>query len=322
MKSIRVVVIADPDAAHLKAIRDLAPTDDVRIGADPAWLAREIPEAEVVLHGGYHGREFRQAWPLAHNARWVHSLATGVENMLSPELIASPVPLTNARGVYAEPLAEFVLAAVLHFAKRIPQMMAQQRERHWETLRVEMIAGTMMGIVGYGEIGQAAGRLAKAVGMRVQASRRRPSQSAGDGVAERVLGSGDLAELARTSDYLVLAAPNAPGARHLIGTAELAAMKPSTVVINVGRGSAIDESALVDALKNRRIAGAALDVFEEEPLAPEHPFYSLDNVLISPHSADRTPDWQERAVRRFLENLERYREGRPLLAVVDKAAGY
>src|SRR5579884_891553 len=319
MKPIRLLAIADPAGPHLQPIRDLAPAADVRIGNSREWLADEMPAADVILHGGYNGREFRELWPLARKARWVHSLQTGVESMLTPEFVASPVPLTNARGVYAEPLAEFVLAAVLYFAKRIPLMIAQQRERSWRLLDVEMIAGRTMGIVGYGEIGRAAGRLAKAVGMRVLAVRRRPEP---DSIAERVAGPEELPEVLRTSDYVVAAAPNAPGTRHLLGKAELACMKESAVLINVGRGAVIDEAALIEALREKRIAGAALDVFEKEPLPPDSPLWAMENVLVSPHSADRTADWLDRAVRRFVDNFERFRDGRPLIAVVDKAAGY
>ena len=320
MEPIRLLVIGSAEAPHFRPVLDLAPSVDVRIGNTPEWLRTEMPEAGVILMGGNHGREFQALWPLARKVRWVHSLWAGVENMLSPEFIASPVPLTNARGVFAESLAEFVLGAILHFAKRIPAMMALQREGGWREFDVEMAGGRVLGIVGYGEIGQAAGRLAAAIGMRVQGLRRNPG--APDGIAERVFGAEGLAELLRSSDYVLLALPNAPASRNLIGAAELEAMKPSAVLINVGRGSAVDEPALIDALRAGRIAGAALDVFAREPLPPGHPLYALENVLISFHSADRTPDWQERAVRRFLENFERFRTGRPLVAVVDKAAGY
>lgn len=322
MQPLRLLVIADPALPQLQPIRNLAPAADVHIGNDPEWLAREVPDADVIVHGGFNGREFRAAWPLARKARWVHSLPAGVENILSPEFVASPVPLTNARGVYAEPLAEFVLAAVLHFAKRIALMMRQQRERRWELLEVEIIAGRMMGVIGYGEIGQAAGRLARACGMRVQAVRRRPSASGGDGVAERVLGTEGIADVLSSSDYVVLAAPNAPQTKHLIGAPELAAMRNTAVLINVGRGSVVDEAALAKALGEKKIGGAALDVFEREPLPAESPLWGFENVLVSPHSADRTADWLDRAVRRFLDNFELFRAGRPLVAVVDKAAGY
>ena len=320
MDLVRLLVIGNPEAAYFQPVLELSPSVDVRIGAGLEWLRAETPEADVILMGGNHAREFQVVWPLARKVRWVHSLYAGVENMLSPEFIASPVPLTNARGVFAESLAEFVLGAILHFAKRIPAMMALQREGRWREFEVEMARGRTLGVVGYGEIGQAAGRLAAAIGMRVQALRRHPHPP--DGIAERVFGPDGLTELLRSSDYVLLAVPNAPASRNLIGAAELAQMKPSAVLMNVGRGSAVDEPALIDALRARRIAGAALDVFANEPLPPGHPLYALDNVLISFHSADRTADWQSRAIRRFLENFERFRNGQPLVAVVDKAAGY
>jgi phosphoglycerate dehydrogenase-like enzyme len=318
----RVLVIGNPDAAHFRLLNELPQPTDLHIGADPAFLAREAPLADIVLVGNFDGGLFKTIWPLATRARWVHSLAAGVEGMLSPEFIASPVPLTNARGVFAEALGEYAIAAVLHFAKNIPLMMRNQQAHRWESLTVEMVRGKTFGVVGYGGIGREAARLAAAIGMRVIALRRKPAEPGGDGIAERIYTPGELQELLAASDYVLMSMPSTPETRHIIGALELRAMKPEAVLINIGRGSSVDETALVEALREKRIRGAALDVFETEPLPPDDPLFTLDNVLLSAHSADRTEDWLERATRMFIDNYSRFIHGEPLLNIVDKRAGY
>jgi len=318
----RVLVLGKTGVSHLELLGELPAPTDVVIGADDEFVAREAPQAEVLLYAGTDAALFQRAWSQAARVRWVHSLWAGVEGILTPEFVASAVPLTNARGVFADALGEYALAAILYFAKDMPLMQRNQQARHWEWLSVDMARGKTLGVVGYGEIGRAAARLAAGIGMRVVAVRRRPDLLKGDGIADRVCAPHQLHEVLGESDYVVLAMPATPETRHAIGPAELGALKPSAVLINLGRGNAVDELALVDALRERRIRGAALDVFETEPLPPEHPLYTLDNVLISAHSADRTPRWLDRAVRLFVENYRRFVRGERLLNVVDKRAGY
>jgi phosphoglycerate dehydrogenase-like enzyme len=187
---------------------------------------------------------------------------------------------------------------------------------------VEELYGKTMGIVSYGSIGQATARLAKAFGMKVVAMRRRPELSAGDPLVDKVYGPGELREMIAESDFVVIASPITAETRGMVGEAEIAAMKPSAVLINVGRGPVVKEAALIDALKHQRIRGAALDVFDVEPLPAGHPFYALDNVLLSPHSADHTPGWTDQSMVFFVENFRRFVNGEPLENVVDKQAGY
>ena len=318
----RVLVLGKPESPHFQVLSELPQPTDLHVGADPDFVGREGPLAEVLLYAGMDGSVFRRAWGLATRVRWVHSLWAGVDRILTPEFVASPVPLTNARGVFAEALGEYAIAAILHFAKNIPLMLHNQRAGRWEWLTVEMARGQTLGVVGYGEIGQAAGRLAAAIGMRVIALRRRPELSSGDGVAERIYAPAQLREMLGESDYVLLAMPATAETQHAIGADELRAMKPSAVLINLGRGNAVDEVALVKALRERRIRGAALDVFETEPLPQGNPLYTLDNVLISAHSADRTPGFLDHAMRLFVQNYGRFVRGEPLLNVVDKKAGY
>ena len=176
--------------------------------------------------------------------------------------------------------------------------------------------------MGYGDIGRAVAERARALGLRVLALRRRPELSRGDPLVDEALGEERLLELMARSDDVVVATPLTPQTRGLVGRAAIAALPPTAVVVNVGRGPVIDETALVEALAASRLRGAALDVFETEPLPAGHPLWSLPNVLVSPHCADHVPGWIEAAMRAFLDELERFRRGEPLRNVVDKKRGY
>jgi phosphoglycerate dehydrogenase-like enzyme len=251
-------------------------------------------------------------------------LSAGVENLLFPELVESSIPVTNARGVFKRPLAEFAVLGMLYFYKRVRRLVENQRAHRWDDFLVDGLPGKVMGVVGYGEIGRECAILAKALGVRIYATRRNVERSAGDPVLDRAFHLEELDEMLGQIDVLVAAAPLTPETRHMISERQFRAMKPSAIVINVGRGPVIDEAALVRALQEKRISGAALDVFEKEPLPVESPLWDMENVLISPHCTDRTrdPDWLDMAMQLFVENFRRYLEGRELLNVIDKKAGY
>jgi phosphoglycerate dehydrogenase-like enzyme len=322
MKGTTLLVIARPDLPQLRLLERLPPETRTVVGLDRKKLAQAAPEADVVLNCTGDGTILRDLWPEFRRVRWVHSLSAGVESQVFPELVASAVPLTNARGVYKESLGEFVLAAALFYAKDLRRLVRSQQEARWDPFDSEVLYRQSMGIVGYGEIGRAVARRAKAFGMQIYATRRRPENASNDGLVDRLFRLDDRNAMIAQSDYIVVSAPLTPETRGLIGAAEIAAMKPTAVLINIGRGPVVDESALIEALESRKICGAALDVFDLEPLPPEHPFWRMENVLLSPHSADHIEGWLESAVEFFLTNFERFRKGGPLLNVVDKKAGY
>ncbi|MGC8795364.1 MAG: D-2-hydroxyacid dehydrogenase, partial [Bryobacteraceae bacterium] len=303
-----LLVLADPTDTELRLLERLP--DDTRIvaGERAEAFATAAPEADVILCW-FSPRDLLEAvWPLARNVRWVHSASAGVENVLFDALIESPVPVTNSRGLYSDSLAEFVLGAVLFFAKDLRRMVCSQQQGRWDPFDVELVEGRWLGILGYGDIGHAVARRARAFGMRIAALRRRPELSQDDPLADRVLGPSQLRELLALSDYLVISLPLTQQTRGLLGENELAAMKPGAVLINIGRGAVIEEEPLVRALQQGRIRGAALDVFQREPLPAGHPFYRLENVLLSPHCADHFPGWKRRAMELFLDNFERFRQ--------------
>jgi len=280
------------------------------------------PTADAILSWGAKRDVMEYLLSATPKLRWIHSRSAGLDSLLFPSLVESPVPLTNGRGVFSQSLGEFVLAAMLFFAKDFRRMIRNQQAGRWEQFNVHEISGQTMGIVGYGDIGRACAWRAKAMGMRVLAMRRRPEQSAGDPNVERVYGFDGLHDMIRECDYVVAAAPLTPETKSLIAAPEFAAMKPSAIILNVGRGPVIDEPAMLEALQSGRIRGAGLDVFTVEPLPAGHPFYSMENVLLSPHCSDNTQDWLEQAMLFFYKNLDRFNKGEPLENVVDKRSGY
>jgi phosphoglycerate dehydrogenase-like enzyme len=322
MNHLNVLVLADPAQPQLKILERLRETASLTIGKTLPAVESIAPRADVIFSWAGTGGLLEQVWSSARQVKWVHSMAAGLDNLLFPALVESPVPLTNSRGVFSQSLGEFVMGAVLFFAKDFRRMVRNQEAGVWQAFDIDDLSRQTLGIIGYGDIGRAVARRAKAFDMKVVALRRRPQQSQDDATVDEVLPVEKKLELMEGADYIVLTAPLIPETRGMIGVDELRAMKKTSVLINVGRGPVVDEGALIHALQEKRIRGAALDVFDHEPLPPGHPFYRLDNVLLSPHCADHTSDWIEQAARCFVDNFERFRKGEPLKNVVDKRLGY
>lgn len=322
MSALTILVIGNPAARHMALLGQLPGAPRVVIGESTEALRQAAPEARVALLASYSAEPLRRLWPQFGQLQWVHSLWAGLEATLFPELAESPIVLTNGRGVFARSLGEFAIAGMLHFAKNLARMKAQQAEQRWEPFDIEELHGHTLGIVGYGGIGRAAAERAQAFGMTILALRRHPEKCADDPLVDRAYAPEQLRTLLAASDYILAAAPLTPETRGLLGEAEFAAMRPNAVLLNLGRGLVVVEEQLVRALRERRIRGAVLDVFGTEPLPAGHPFWSLDNVLLSPHTADHTDTWLQEAMQLFLENYRRFTAGEPLLNVTDKRLGY
>ena len=292
-----------------------------------AWdreaIRRLLPQADVAFTPYID----RDVFPAATRLRWVQAVAVGVGSMLYPEMVASSVVVTNARGIRARAMAEHVLGVTLALARRLHIAVRRQAERVWAqteiegSLAVRTLEGRTLGVVGLGAIGGEVARLGAAFGMRVVAIRRRVDRPRPDGVAD-VLPPERLLDLLRQSDVVVLSPPLTGGTHGLVGRAELAAMKRDAILVNIGRGKLVDDAALVEALGEGRIGGAALDVFTHEPLDPASPYWDLPNVLITPHTSGAMEDYWTPLVALFAENLRRFEAGEPMLNVVDKQAGY
>jgi phosphoglycerate dehydrogenase-like enzyme len=313
----RVAVLVDRDLPpNLDEISRLC---EVRT-AGPADLAAALPGADVLLTWDFRTPALADAWPKADRLRWVHTASAGVDNVLTPEVAASGVTVTNSRGVFDGAIAEYVLGLVLAFAKDMPGTWDRQRRREWQHRETERVAGATAVIVGVGPIGRAIARLLRGLGMRVRGVGR--SARSGDPEFGDVGSSADLVRLVPEADYVVLAAPLTDQTRGMMGAAELDAMRPTARLINVGRGELVDEAALVAALEAGGIRGAALDVFEREPLPASSPLWVLPGVVVSPHMSADAVGWREQLGELFLDNLRRWRAGRPLRNVVDKSVGY
>ncbi len=309
-----VLVLAAGDDPQLAMLKELPHT----ICRDLATCAQD---ATVILQWSGTRELLRSLFGICKKLRWIHSKAAGLDNLLFPELVESDVLLTNGRGVFSASLGEFVLAAILYFAKDLRRMVRSQIAGVWEPFDVEEIAGQTVGILGYGDIGQAVATRVHAMGMHVLATKRHVPVST-DALVEQFYKPEERREMMARCDYIVATAPLTAETRHMISDAEFSEMKPTAVVINVGRGPVIDEAALLRALTTERIKGAGLNVFEHEPLPPGHPFYKLENLLLSPHCADHTADWQDQAMQFFLAQYARFDRGEPLKNVVNKKLGY
>jgi phosphoglycerate dehydrogenase-like enzyme len=272
----------------------------------------------------------------APKLRWVQLHSAGANHLLDTPLWASDVTITTTSGIHAPPIAEYALMMMLALAHRLPRMLYYQTRSEWPSHRwrkfvPDELRGATVGVVGYGSIGREIGRLARAFGMQVLGVHRGagsesaryelPALSGGD-EPDRLYTSDQLAEMLRECDYVVLTVPYTSATRHLIDRRALRAMKPTAVLINVARGPVVDEAALVHALRERWIAGAALDVFEQEPLPEDSALWGMDNVIVSPHVAGFTPHYDDRATALFAENLRRYLEGESLLNQVERGREY
>jgi len=314
---LRILVVADVGERHLQMIREAAPGALVERTVERAQAARAAQEADVIVGWNLP----REAVQQAKRLRWIHSTAAGVDQLLHPEVVERDVLVTDSSGIHAEAVTEHVLAVMLAFARRLPVAIRNQLARRWDRRAAlgEELWGKTAGILGLGSIGREVAVRCKAFGMRVVGTKRTPQEVPG---VDRVYPPEGLEEVLRASDYLVIVLPLTAQTRGLIGARELALMKPGACLINVARGPIVQEAALVEALRAGRLRGAALDVFEQEPLPQESPLWELEQVILTPHVSGAAPDYYDRALPLFCENLRRFQAGLPLLNVVDKDQGY
>lgn len=292
----------------------------VRTAATAAELRAALAGAEVLLGWDFRAGDLRQAFHAATDLRWIHWAGAGVDAVLFAELAQSDVVLTNSRGVFDRAIAEYVLGLIVAFAKGLPETVMLQSRHTWRHRHTERIEGRRALLVGVGGIGRATARLLMASGMRVRGIGRTARDADADFGA--VHGIGDLEALLPEADFVILAAPLTRETANLFGAEQFGAMKPTARFVNVARGGLVREAALVRALEQGDIAGAALDVFEHEPLPAASPLWSLPNVIVSPHMCGDFVGFEGALAELFRRNLERYRAGEPLLNVVDKALGY
>ena len=302
-------------------IEAIATDVELRFAPDRASLERAIVDAEIVYTWWGEREDLEAAWPLARNLEWVAASNVGINALLFPALVESDVVLTNARGAADQPITETVVGFVVALAKGFLPMFDRQRAHVWETHETDRLAGSRVVVVGPGPIGRSIGRaLRDGLGMRVAAVGR--IARAGDDVFDSIRGIDDLHAAVADADYVIDAMPLTPQTGHAFEAPAFGAMKSTARFINIGRGKTVEEAALVDALVSGGIAGAALDVFEEEPLPAESPLWDMENVIVCPHMSGDVTGWEADFADVFYDNVRRWLDGAPLRNVVDKRVGF
>jgi D-2-hydroxyacid dehydrogenase (NADP+) len=338
MRSLNVLVVTPAfdksqpraDREILRQIRLVNPAINVRDGS--ALVAAELRGdmsardeldallAETdVIYGLITPKDLLKRAP---RLKWLQMMSAGVDRLRDTEIWQSKITITGVSGIHTTPIGEFVLELMLMFVKKAPECFRMKVKREWRRYTPTVLRGKTVGIVGLGHIGREVTRLSKAFGMKVIATRRSVKKTGRARHVDRLLAAGELTTLLAESDFVVICVPLTQDTRKLIGKEELMAMKPTAYIINIARGGIIDEEALIQALNERRIAGAGLDVTATEPLPAGSRLWDFDNVILSPHISGGMEDYMARATDLFCENLERYLAGKKLRNVIDKSRGY
>lgn len=316
-----LTILNSPGTEIPALITDLGERDGIELRiAEASTLAQALPGTDVLLMWDFFSTALQDAYGSADRLGWVHAAAAGVDSLLFGELVESPVTVTNARGIFDRPIAEFVLSYILMHAKSSIGSLSDQAAKKWNRRSTRDIAGTKALIVGTGAIGRGIARLLKAVDIDVTGAGSRARS--GDADFGEVIDSATLPEHVAGFDWVIDIAPLTEKTERLIGAEAFAAMDDTAVFINVGRGDTVDTDALVTALRDGQIGGAGLDVFDEEPLPADHPLWSMDNVIITPHMSGDTDGWRMRLAEQFHALFEQYLAGEQFPHIVDKKLGY
>ena len=315
-----VTVLTAPGEDEPPGLAPLHEQAHVRFAQDEASLREHLPETSILLVTDFRTEAFQSAWSSAQKLQWVHATSAGVDAVLFPEIKDSDVTITNARGIFDRSIAEYVLGVILAFAKDTKRNIELQQDRQWQHRDTERVLDKKLLVVGAGSIGRQIAKLCGAVGMQVDGIARSARDSDPDFNA--VHANDALHQQLGKADYVVVAAPLTPQTQGLFGAAEFATMQRHARFINIGRGPIVQTDALVAALEDGQIAGAGLDVFEQEPLPKNHPLWRMHNVLMSAHMAGDFIGWREALSTQFLGNLARWKAGEPLQNIVDKGRGY
>lgn len=315
-----VTLLTAPGEPEPPGIEMLRARAEVRLAVDEATLREALPGTDVMMVTDFRTEALAAAWPAADRLRWIHATSAGVDALMFPALVESDVTVTNARGIFDRTIAEYVLCTLLMFAKDFPQSIRNQLDHRWQHRDTERLEGKNVLVVGAGSIGRHIAGLATAVGLQVHGIARRARHDDPDFVL--VHSQSELMEQLPLADYVVIAAPLTPQTEGLFNREAFSAMKTSARLVNIGRGPIVNTEDLLVALEEGEIAGAALDVFEEEPLPEHHPLWDMPNVIMTAHMAGDFIGWRRALTDQFLENFDRWHQGGELFNQVDKRLGY
>ncbi len=316
MRDTSVAVLLAKGEAPPDGLELVSALADVHLVDDATAVAEALRRADVMFVWDYRSDLLRTAWPTDCSVRWIHTGSIGVEAVLVDPVIERDIVVTNTRGVFERPIAEYVLGLVLMFAKDLRGTLGRQRERRWEHRETETIAGARVLVLGAGGVAREVAPLLRAAGMDVQVVGR--TARSGDGSLGDVHARTEVDGLLPGADFVVVALPLTRETRGYLDHRRLGLLRPEARIVNIGRGALVDENALVAALRSGAIAGAALDVFATEPLPPEHPFWTMDRVVVSPHMSGDLIGWERDVVARFADNLRRWLAGEELRNMIDK----
>lgn len=320
MAEITLVVQGAAGADDIVDFERIAALATVRFAPDAETLTAALPGADALLGWKFSNRALPQAWHAVDRLRWIHWCGAGVDAALFPELAESEVLLTNTGGVFDRAMAEYALGLMIAMAKDFPETLHAQRQHRWSYRGTELMRDGRVLVVGAGSIGRELARLLTVFGLQVEGVSRTPR--ARDPDFGQVHGLEQLHQRLALADWVIAAVPLTPLTRDMLGAPEFAAMKPSARFINLGRGPQVDEQALSAALSEGRLAGAALDVFREEPLPETSPLWDTPGLIVSPHMSGDFHGYQRVVVDLFVDNLQRFRAGQDLRNLVDKKAGF
>lgn len=315
-----IAVITAADEGWPPGLEPLHGEAELRLTDTRDRLLANLPEADILLVTDFRTKLLADCWPSRHHIKWIHATSAGVDALMIDPIRNSDIPVTNARGIFDRPIAEFVLGLVLCFAKDFHQSVRYQDNREWKHRDTERLQGGRVLVVGAGSVGRQIGRLLNTAGLEVSGVARRARDNDPDFL--RVYPSEQLMELLPEYDYVVIAAPLTEDTRGQFGPEAFRHMKRSARLINVGRGPIVQTEALVAALQNGEIGGAGLDVFEQEPLPADHPLWGMHNVILSAHMAGDVVGWREALSEQFISNYRRWQNGESLENLVDKQRGY
>jgi phosphoglycerate dehydrogenase-like enzyme len=315
-----MVVHGAQDATEVPGIENLPSGVELRFAPNVDTLRAALPGAQMMLGWSFHSKEMREAWASADELKWIHWCGAGVDAVLFDELANSEVTLTNSRGVFDRAMAEYTLGLIIAFAKHLPETLRFQGEKRWQHRLTEQLLGKRALVVGVGSIGREIAKVLGAFGLVVDGVGRRARDTDAD--FRKVHAVSELDSLLPEADFVVAITPSTAETFQLFGAKQFSAMPRSSYFINLARGVVADESALVAALQSGEIAGAGLDVFETEPLDAASPLWDMDNVIVSPHMSGDFYGFDNVSMEIFLDNTNRFLEGRGLRNVVDKVAGF
>ncbi len=319
MTELQITVLTAPDENELPGLEQLDGRAAVRYARDETSLAQLLPDTDVLVVTDFRTEMLERVWPNEHRIQWVHATSAGVDALMFPALVDSDIVVTNARGIFDRGIAEYVLGTILMFAKDTLGNLRYQREHQWRHRETSLARNARVLVVGAGSIGREVGSLLQAVDMDVIATARHERE---DEHFRHVYAQDRLPELLPEVDYVVITAPLTEQTRGLFDQTMMEYMTPSARLINVGRGPIVNTDDLVAALRDGIIAGAALDVFEEEPLPEDHALWDLDNVMMSAHMAGDFIGWRRALGMQFVDNFLRWLSGEGLYNTVDKHNGY